>query len=298
MGEETKAETETEELDQTEEEITEEESGELQGQEEEDSEEAQGEEDSEADEVEVVREGEGSLPKSNDNAGVRKRINRLNARNEETEKGKTEAEKSNDLLREENKLLNLRLNQVENAPKAPTKPKSDDFEDGAHDPKFIEAQDKYDDYRIDKKVQERLTQTQNTSAEADAVATTQRDLEIAQEAHYAKVAKFKVPDYNAREDKVIERFGVAFVNDIIDAAENPHHLLYYLGTDSDAAVADGDKIIGALKTKLARGVIEIGRLQERLKVKPKSRKAPDPDEELSGGIKSSKDNVLKGAKFS
>ena len=107
-------------------------------------------------------------------------------------------------------------------------------------------------------------------------------LEQRQAAHYERAAKLKVKDYEATEDKAIEIFGNEHINHLVANLDNSEVAMYYFGKNPEVA----QKYSDMLKREPIRGLIEIGGLLAKLKVKPKRESAPDPDIELEGGTPS------------
>jgi len=234
--------------------------------------------DSDADDHEVVLDGGDSQPHGKKRKTWQDRVNRINQK-VDAEKGRADtAEARAKRAEEETELLKSQIREA-TQPQAPAKPKPDDFDEGVYDPGFIEQQDLYDEYRIDKKVEEKLSkvikrQTTNTSVEAKSANLDRKARE-----HYQRADKLKSSDFGDTEDKAIEIMGGDVVKDIIENLPNSERLVYYLGKNPDVAAV----VAAQMKSNPAQAVFRLGEIGAKLKVRPKSKVAPDPDDELPGG---------------
>ena len=101
-----------------------------------------------AEEFEIVREtGDSQSPKQQ-HFGIRKRINKLNARNAEANERTEVANQENAVLSEKNKILEIALQQARENQATAQPPNPTDFEDGISDPKFQEKQNAYNQESI------------------------------------------------------------------------------------------------------------------------------------------------------
>ena len=237
----------------------------------------------EEEEVEIIREA--TLPQADNQQGIRKRINKLNAKVEKAETKAGEIDAELELERERNKLLQIALDQQKQKP-ANEAPNPDDFDLGRDDPEFIQ---KYEEHltskilsQVEGKFAETTKQTQSTTQqEAETAALIRK-----QTSHYEKVKDLKVKDYLNREDQALEILGTDAVNYIIKKVPDAHNMLYYLGTEQNRA--DAERLASLTKTDVEDALLEIGRLSAELRVKPKPKPstAPNPDEEIQGGVSS------------
>lgn len=235
---------------------------------------------------EIVRESVESPPKKSGElpVGIRKRFNKLNNRTSEAEGKATKAEEENSLLREQNRLLELSLEQSRETPETIVEPKPDDFEGGAVDPEFLKKQREFDRHSIRTEFKEEIAKANKQSVETGNVSRKAVQDEQALENHYIKVQKMNVnmEDYLSAEDKAIEYLGAEVASVIIKDFDNAPHILGYLGTNQ----AEAEKLRNLIKSNPVRGLSAITRLESELKVKPKSKTIPNPDEELEGGTTS------------
>jgi len=232
----------------------------------------EGAEGADAEEAEIVLAGdEGSQP-GNENLGIRRRVNKLNAKVAAAQDSKTAAEAALDVEKERNRLLQLALDQQGDG--TPEIPDPNDFDDGAADPKYISALQAH----ITKGVLENVEKSQA----AQPAPQRAPDLEAKQVKHYKRADTLKVRDYDDTEDKAITILGQDISNQVIASTEKSPEILYYLGKNPGRA----EEIAELIKTDPIKGVLEIGKLEARLTVKPKapSDPAPDPDAELEGGV--------------
>lgn len=245
------------------------------------------EEGQESPEVEVVLAGDdGSQPAKN-NLGIRKRINKLNAKVNAAEQ---EASQSTDALaveKERNRLLQIAVDQARSGGnEAPKPPDTLDYVDGAADPQYAAALQQFNSGLIDAAVQRRMTAQQQSVVSAQDTASDARELEQLQTSHYERAEKLGVKDYEETEDAVIASLGRENVNHIIRATTNSETLLYYLGKNPDKAAYFADLI----KTDSVKAVFELGALSDGLVVQPKVNQnpAPDPDTDLEGATPTSR----------
>lgn len=241
-------------------------------------------------ENEIVLDGDdGSHPPQDEQRGIRKRINKLNAKVAEAQTGAQQTSAELEVERERSRLLQLALdNQGGQKPDGPPDP--NDFDDGVTDPAYTAAYEAH----IAKGVEARVMQQgeQRTKSEAE-----QRQLSERQVAHYKRADALGVKDYDDTEDKAIAIFGHETVNQLILKSDKSPELLYYLGKNQGPA----EELAGLIKSDPVKGVLLLGALEARLKARPKAnvRNTPDPDGELSGGGPGAarQKRGPKGAKF-
>lgn len=232
-----------------------------------------GEEAEVATENEVFLEGdEGSQPDKQ--IGIKKRINKLNAKRDEAVAETTEAERKLAISEEQNKLLRMAVEQ--NQAVAPTPPDPKDFDDGVKDPKYVQAFNEYNEPLIDAAVQRRtshLAQVKDEGVDPNLVKM--------QTKHYERADELAIKDFEEVEDKAISILGKETVNGLVQNSTNSHLVLYYLGKNPDKAEAYAELI----KTNPVKAILDLGALGTNLSVGPKHKTepTPDPDEELQGG---------------
>lgn len=235
----------------------------------------EGGEQAEAEEVEIVLEGdEGSQPESQSNLGIRKRVNKLNAKVSAAEGAAEDATTALELERQKNKLLQLALEQQNGgAPaKASGPPDPFDFDDGAKDAKYVDALQEYNRAFIQAEMQ--------AAQEAQPKPVDNRAVEARQVAHYEAAEKLGVKDYAEAEDKTIEILGQDTAVQMIGSLDNSPQVMYYLGKNPGKA----EQLKELLAQNPVKGVLELGRLSAGLTTRPKAKRnaAPDPDSELEG----------------
>jgi len=241
-------------------------------------------------ETEIFLDGDdGSHPPQDEQRGIRKRINKLNAKIAKAETGAEQTSAELEVERERNRLLQLALDSQEGKkPDGPPDP--NDFDDGVTDPGFIAAYQEHIAKGVESKVMQQGEQ--RTKSE-----TEQRQLNERQVAHYKKADTLGVKDYDDTEDKAIAILGQETVNQLISKSDKSPELLYFLGKNQNTA----EELAGLIKSDPVKGVLRLGALEARLKARPKAnvRNAPEPDGELSGGGPGAKQQQRgpKGAKF-
>lgn len=225
-------------------------------------------------ETEIFLDGDdGSHPPQDEQRGIRKRINKLNAKIAKAETGASQTSAELEVERERNRLLQLALDsQNGNKPDGPPDP--NDFDDGVTDPAFIAAYQEHIAKGVESKVMQQGEKRTKSEAE-------QRQLNDRQVAHYKKADTLGVKDYDDTEDKAIAILGQETVNQLISKSDKSPEMLYFLGKNPDTA----EELAGLIKSDPVKGVLRLGALEARLKARPKAnvRNAPDPDGELSGG---------------
>ncbi len=227
------------------------------------------------DDQEIFLDGDdGSHPKD-EQRGIRKRINKLNAKVAEAKTGQDQSTAELAVERERNRLLQLALNQQQqqNQP-VDGPPDPNDFDDGIADAGYVTAFQNHiaKGVRAEMQTQHQTTQVQTRNDDA---------LQARQVAHYKKADALKVKDYDDTEDAAIAILGQDVTNQLITASDKSPEVLYYLGKNPDAA----KDIKALIESNPVKGVLKLGALEARLKSRPKAkqRNAPDPDGELSGG---------------
>lgn len=239
---------------------------------------------SDDDQQQIVREGE-TQPQATTPRGFLKRINKLNGRVSDAKEGEATQKDRADFLAQENKVKDIRIQQLESGqqttPEPLKRPDPDKFDAGIYDPEYEKAVDEYQDKRLDDRVNARLAeQSKKSTVTNDQVALAQK-LRQKQEAHIERATKLKVKDYEETEDKAIAIMGNQNVNHLILALpDRSEQLIYYLGKHPDLAQKYGDM----LETETVRALMELGGILSEIKVKTVSKKSlKDPDEDLEGG---------------
>ncbi len=216
----------------------------------------------ETEEFEVVLDDEGSQPVG---GGYRRMIGRLKASKEDH----SETAQQLEAERQRSDLLQLALDQTKNS-KAPN---PSDFDDGTSDAKYVEAFGAHTQSQIDKGIQEAVAKIPRSEP-------VNRDLIRRQEEHYERADKLGRSDYEETEDEALSILGQVTVNAIIEESDKSEIILHYFGKNPKRAEVFADLVVSHPRQAMK----EIGRLEEKLKVKPltKTQQAA-PDEELEGG---------------
>ena len=233
-------------------------------------------------EVEVVLDGE-DAPQSDD-VPVGKFLKRVNKLNGKVADAKGEAEKYRSELeeqREANRILRMSLDaQITGQPKEPLKqPDPDSFDGGMYDPDFVRQTQEYQKTLIDAAIEKRLAEATQANQQTAQKAKVSSDFEAKQKEHIKRAEKLKVKNYEESEDKAIEILGPEIVEQIILNVDNSEVLMNYLGKNE----AKAESLVHQIKANPVKGLFAIGRLADRIKVKPINETSPDPDVELQGG---------------
>lgn len=223
--------------------------------------------------------------------GYKRRVDRLTKQREEAKGENAELLTRLRNSEEKNKLLELKVSQ--GVKREPAKPNPSDFDDEEDDPKYIAAKKAYDEAKMDKLVTEKVQQATKTIGQQQSVAQKKLDLEKKQESHWEKADKLGVDDYDDKEEKLVKTLGTDMVNNIIDYfPKDSHNLVYYLGTNQEAAEEMGEMLADRNGPGMVQGVAELGRIIEKIKAKPlKSKTNPDPDTESEGSESSPQETL-------
>jgi len=245
------------------------------------SEGSEGTEETETDdeETEIVLEGDdGSQPVDQNNLGIRKRINKLNAKVSDANDGRDTANSELAAEREKTKLLQLALQQQKEQPAKPSGPPDPlDYDGGASDPKYVAGLTDYTNGLVRAEMAKHAPQPEAPKTDVELVK--------AQTSHYEAADKLKLSDYEAVEEVAIGILGRDTVNQLISQTTNSHLIMYHLGKDP----AKAERIADQIKRNPIKGVMELGALAANLKAtKVKRNQAPNPDGELEGSKSPSK----------
>lgn len=256
-----------------EEEVTTEETDDLTVQEEEIEVEAVAE-DAESEEDEIVMEGE-EQPASSVPKGFLKRINKLNSRVDAAHEETEQERRKREMLEEENRLLKLKLTGTQKAPKP---------EDFDTDEEYDVANRKYQEGKMEAAVKaeaERLfqAQQQQSTQVAQRMQAEQRLTE-----HYQRAEQLKLKDYEQAEDTAIEVLGRDTAKHIMASTDKSHLVMYHLGKNPVKA----EQIANMVRTNPIQALIEVGKIEARLQVKPRKSNAPEPVQDLPGGTAAKK----------
>ena len=255
------------------------------------SEGAEGSEETEGEkskEIEIVRQsGTGSQP--DEQQGIRNRINGLNSKVEQANTDADQLRAQLESERKKNELLELRHEQQKTAQAAP--PNAMDFDDGDQDKQYLAALNDYHQSMANATVDKRLADYAASQTQA-----VDPNIEREQQRHYERANELGAKDFDATEGKAISILGKGHVKDIIRVSENSHLLIYYLGKNPGAA----EDLKRAIDANPATALVQIGRLEAELSVKPRARSgaAPNPDEDLPGGSPSTTKRGPAGATYS
>lgn len=226
-------------------------------------------------EVDVVLTEEAGSPPKQQNLGTRKRVKRLNARNQVSEDAAALATSQLEIANQRIRLLEIAASQ-KLATEAPKPPDPLDYDDGASDPRYATALRDHTAGIVQAELQKQVTQQQN-----EAPTGYDPSSERKQEEHYKRADELGVKDYAEVEDAAIEILGAENANHIVQSTGNSQLVLYHLGKNPNKAEYFADLI----KSKPVQAVFELGELSGNLVVKPRANMnpAPDPDTELEGG---------------
>lgn len=229
-------------------------------------------------EEEVVVIQEGSQPRTKQTRKHSKHVNRLNASIAQ-QKGRADGfQVENQTLKEQNKLYELALEQARNKNQTPQRPKESDFDEGRSDPKFIQQEEAFTDHRIDQRVNEEVNKLSKTTNQQAINDLKTREFRIKEDAHIERAKTFKAKNFNEVQEKAIEHLGLDVVEAIIREYDDSELVIYFLGTNTGEA----DHLKATLEKSQFLGVSEIGAIRKQLKVQPKSKIVPDPDDQLEG----------------
>ena len=220
-----------------------------------------------AEEVEVVFEGDQPDPKPVPK-GFLKRINKLNAKVDVANTEADEWKRKYEMAEEKAKLL---LAAQQSGP-----PRIDDFDTDAD---YEAAKAKYDSARIEeiaaKKAQEIFEQSQTHTVQQ----SQNRQIESSVREHYGRAEELNLKDYDEVEDRAIEILGDELTKQIMANSDKSHLVMYHLGKNPGKA----QELAISVQQNPVKAVLEIGRLESSLRVKPKTLNAPDPETEVQPG---------------
>ena len=106
------------------------------------------------------------------------------------------------------------------------------------------------------------------------------------EAHYERVDKLKVSDYDANESNAVDVLGKHLVKSIAGSMSNSAMIINYLGLPRNKALAEELAILDKSNnsTDVQKGVEKIWELNFNLKSKPRKKSnAPEPETRVEGG---------------
>ena len=249
--------------------------------------ESKGELEEGSEEVEIVVDGE-EEPASIPLYQMQKRLARSSKKVDAANTEKNEAEGRAAMLEEENKLLRLQAQQG----KPQKRPVEADFDTDAE---FEKALSDYDDARITGEVKKQTAQVMQASQTQAVQTQNSAELDRQIDEHYKRSADLKVPDYEATEAVAADILGDEISRQIVANSKASQLVMYHLGKNPGKA----QSLKALIESNPMAGVMEIGRLEAVLKIKPKNSNAPDPEGKLpSGKAKGSgEDGLLAGATF-
>lgn len=223
--------------------------------------------------------------------GFKRRQAKLVAQREEAKAEKDKfAQKLVDSA-EENKLLQMKVDQLEGRDKPLKEPNVDDFDGGDVDPDFIKAKSEYDDAKVERMVNRKVLEATKLGGEKVSKEQQARALEDKQKKHWEDADALEVKDYDEKEESLIDIIGAEMVTNIIDFFPGESHkLVYYLGTNKKEAEDVAELLEN--RATLVKGVAKLGRILERQNIKdPNTSINPDPDVETEGSSPSPQESL-------
>lgn len=230
---------------------------------------------------------EGSQPKkkqpSNETRYVSDRIKKKNRKIDDLTAHNAELNASLNAVREKNKMLEMitQPGEKQPAPQALVRPKASDFDEGAEDPVYLDALDNYYEKKnkltMDQSIQD-LSQQTTRNAQKESQA---RALEGKTSEHFQRGEKLtlKTASFEELHQETEDILGPEIMNVMISSYKNSHLMAAYYGKYPDEA----EKLRGIMAKDQVLGVSQLGVLSDRLKVRRKSTRLPEPDEEMQGG---------------
>lgn len=241
-----------------------------------------------AEQIEIVVEGEGkptSKP-AHRMGGFEKRLKKLTGQRD-TATSEAEAEKlRREAAEEETKLWKLKATQVESK-----EPKITDFDTDAE---FNAAKNTFDEEKISaiaaKQAQILFDEHQGNSNQN---LINQNRTQAAND-HIDRANLLKVDDYDDVEGTAMEALGEELTREIVANSPKSELVLYHLG--KNPAKAEQLRRLAANNEGM-KCVLEIGRLEQSLVVRPKSNAPPDPETVIAGGKSAHNMRGPKGATY-
>ncbi len=236
-------------------------------------------------EVEIFVEGEEQpSSKPSRKSGFQKRFSRIAGQRDDA-LSEVEAERvRRETVEAERDMWRLKATQTDGPPN------EDDFDDPAE---FKAASLKYDDERIAKIAGEQAqaifekTQGQNTQNQR-----TSQFNNLAKE-HDERAAKLKVDDYDETEEAAVSAMGQDLAEQIIANTDRSEILMYHLGKNP----AKAERLYRMSTENPVKCVMEIGRLENSLKTRPKHSPAASPETVIETGVSKTDQVYLRGARF-
>lgn len=213
-------------------------------------------------EVEIVLEGDSPSPNGErkQGSGVRRLIKRIDR-----------AKSENEALRAENELLRRNASGQGNAEDRPLKRPT--MESCGHDEdefnRQLDAYEEQRDKRFLSQVQSSVTQHVQPANNGPSPI----------DKHYERAEKLNVSDFNEAQDAAIEVMGQAVVSQIAENFSKSEYLIYYLGKNPVKA----QEIQRLAASNPIAAAAELGVLQNKLSLKPKTRQSIDPEAKLEPG---------------
>jgi len=219
-------------------------------------------------------------------AMIGRRVGRQKGKTNEANAQKDEANAKLAAANETIKVQQLAIDQHRGKAATLKRPVPADFDAGDEDPEFIKALDLYTDARVEAQVLKHVGKS-NENASANAVQVDRdKNLAVKAEAHYKRAIEFGAKDFQATEDRAIAILGDDTVDQVISNFDDSHIILYYLGKETNAQEAEN--LATLIKANPVKGVAALGALQRELEVVTDGKPAPNPDGEVEGGLPGNK----------
>jgi len=240
--------------------------------------------DGEEEEDEVFLEG--SQPKKKPSKATQKvseRIGKKNRKIDDLTAQNADLNASNNALREKNKMLEMitQPGDTKPAPQALVRPQASKFDEGAEDPAYIEALENHFEKKNALAMDQRLQDFSQTSTRNAQKETQARALDGKTNEHFQRGEKLnlKTASFEELHQETEDILGPEIMNVMISSYKNSHLMAAYYGKHPDEA----EKLRGVMAKDQVLGVSQLGVLSDRLKVRRKSTRLPEPDEEMQGG---------------
>lgn len=179
-------------------------------------------------------------------------------------------------LRQENELLRLQLEQKNKPkPKADKPPVPEEFSTAEE---HTAALTEYIRENGAEAARQFLQQQQEEQQKATRAAVIEQQHDQALDQFYERAAKLKATDFEAAEEAFIQTFGREAALSLIGAIDNSEAVVYALGKNTAKAQEFAQK----LKANPVAGLVAITQYASKLQIKPRTAKAPEPDEPERG----------------
>eukprot|EP00752_Nemacystus_decipiens_P018794 g16850.t1 len=171
----------------------------------------------------------------------------------------------------ENELLRLQIEQLKGMPETPKVPLQHEYDS---DEEYVKAMNDFVATNGKQAALAAVEEYKQTTASRGASLEREKQSEEALDQFYQRANKLGASDFEEAEIKVIETLGRDAALQVIQSFDHSEAVIYALGNNEGRL----NQFADLLKKSPVKGIVELTKFAEKVSLKPKTTKAPAPDD--------------------